>query len=71
MKTALYGAIIGDMVGSPYEGRLRVIKTKNFPFFRDGCRFTDDTTSTVAVADALLDVGTATGNTLKAIRNWE
>ena len=59
MKTALYGAIIGDMVGSPYEGRFHVIKTKNFPFFRDGCRFTDDTTLTVAVADALLDVGTA------------
>ena len=55
MRTALYGAIIGDMVGSPYEGKFRAIKTKNFPFFREGCRFTDDTTLTVAVAEALLD----------------
>lgn len=55
MKTALYGEIIGDIVGSPYEGRFRVIKTKNFPLFGEDCRFTDDTVLTIAVAEALLD----------------
>ena len=70
MQTALYGAIIGDMVGSPYEGKLRVIKTKNFPLFGEDCHLTDDTILTVAVAEALLAAGVnATGDTLKAIRN--
>lgn len=56
MQTALYGAIIGDIIGSPYEGRFRVIKTKDFEFFSENCRFTDDTTMTIAVAEALLNV---------------
>ena len=33
MKTALCGAIIGDMVGSPYEGRFHVNRTKIFKEF--------------------------------------
>ena len=57
MKTALYGAILGDIIGSPYEGRFNVIKIKNFPFFGEGCRFTDDTILTLAVAEALLTAG--------------
>ena len=56
MRTALYGAIIGDMVGSPYEGKLRVIKTKDFPLFGEDCHLTDDTILTVVVAEALLAV---------------
>lgn len=54
MKTALYGAILGDIIGSVYEGRFRAIKTKDFKLFGEGCRFTDDTTMTIAIADALL-----------------
>ena len=50
----MYGAIIGDIVGSRYE-RDGCGKTKEFPLFDDACRFTDDTVMTVAVADALLD----------------
>ena len=53
-KTALYGAIIGDIVGSRFEGRGKKIKTKDFEFFAPDCRFTDDTVMTVAVADAVL-----------------
>ena len=57
----MYGAILGDIIGSPYEfdrGR----KTKNFPFFDKGCSFTDDSVMTIAVADALMQaVATATG----------
>ena len=66
MKTALYGAIIGDICGSPYEGRLRVIKTKNFPLFGESCRFTDDTILTIAVAETLLNFGGAADDDLKA-----
>lgn len=48
----MYGAIIGDIVGSRYE--FNNIKTKDFPFITDKCEFTDDTIMTVAVARALL-----------------
>lgn len=48
----MYGAIIGDIVGSKYE--FYNIKTKNFPFISRGCTYTDDTVMTVAVAKALL-----------------
>ncbi len=48
----MLGAIAGDIIGSLYEHR--PVKTKDFPFFASGCRFTDDTVLTVAVADAIL-----------------
>lgn len=65
MKTALYGAIIGDMVGSPYEGRSRAIKTKNFELFSEYSHFTDDSVLTVAVAEALLCAGTDDDDTIR------
>lgn len=49
----MYGAILGDIIGSPYEFD-RGFKSKNFPFFDTGAGFTDDSVMTVAVADALL-----------------
>ena len=49
----MLGAIAGDVIGSVYEGES--IKTPHFhPLFDAGCRFTDDSVLTVAVADALL-----------------
>jgi ADP-ribosylglycohydrolase len=48
----MYGAMLGDIVGSKYE--FNNIKTKDFPLFSQGCRFTDDTVMTVAVAKAIL-----------------
>lgn len=50
----MYGAILGDMIGAPYEFD-RGNKTKQFPLFIDDSRFTDDTVMTIAVAEALLD----------------
>jgi ADP-ribosylglycohydrolase len=50
----MIGAIAGDIIGSPYEFRGKRIKTKDFPLFSEGCRFTDDSVLTVALADALL-----------------
>jgi ADP-ribosylglycohydrolase len=49
----MLGAIVGDVVGSIYE--FDNIKTKDFPLFSDGSKFTDDTVCTVAVAECLLD----------------
>jgi ADP-ribosylglycohydrolase len=48
----MIGAIAGDIIGSVYEQR--PVKTKDFPLFDVGSRFTDDTVLTVAVADAIL-----------------
>lgn len=48
----MFGAIIGDIVGSVYE--FDNIKTKDFEFFDKRCFFTDDTVMSVAVADALM-----------------
>lgn len=48
----MYGAVIGDIVGSKYE--FDNIKTKDFPLLSEGRTFTDDTILTVAVARALM-----------------
>ena len=49
----MYGAILGDMIGAPYEFDLGA-KTKDFPLFSRGSVFTDDSVMTIAVADALM-----------------
>ena len=49
---SILGAIAGDIIGSRFEHS--PIKTTDFELFAVGCRFTDDTVLTVAVADALL-----------------
>ena len=51
----MLGAIVGDVVGSVYEWNN--IKTKDFPFFREDCFFTDDTVMTCAVAEAIMNGG--------------
>lgn len=51
----LLGAIAGDVIGSPYEGRQKRIKTTEFPLITQASRFTDDTVMTLAVADALMN----------------
>ena len=48
----MYGAFIGDIVGSKYE--FNNIKTKDFPLFSPGCDYTDDSIMTAAVAQAIL-----------------
>jgi len=48
----MLGAIAGDIIGSVYEAR--PIKSRDFPLFSRGCRFTDDSVLTAAVADAIL-----------------
>lgn len=50
----MYGAILGDIIGSPYEFD-RGNKSKEFPLFSRYSEFTDDTVMTIAVADAFLE----------------
>ena len=57
----MYGAILGDIIGSPYEFD-QGNKTKEFPLFSQNSTFTDDTVMTVANADWLW-----TGDALKGI----
>ena len=55
----MYGAILGDIIGSPYEFD-RGNKTKDFPLFLADSTFTDDTVMAIAVAEAFLDAQGAT-----------
>ena len=48
----MFGAIIGDIVGSRFE--FNNLKSKEFGFFHDKCSFTDDTICTASVADILM-----------------
>jgi len=49
----MLGAIIGDIAGSRFEWKN--IKGKDFDLFAQGCRPTDDSIMTLAVAQAILD----------------
>lgn len=51
-SSVMLGALIGDTVGSIYE--FCNIKTTDFPLFKEGSSFTDDSVMTIAVADWLL-----------------
>ena len=51
----MYGAILGDIIGSPYEFD-RGNKTKDFPLFSPDSTHTDDSVMTLAVADAFLSI---------------
>ena len=52
----MYGAILGDIIGSPFEFD-RGDKTKDFKLFSRISHFTDDSVMTLAVGEALLKVG--------------
>lgn len=63
----MIGAIIGDIVGSQFEFKDHF--GKDFCLFGSGCRFTDDTLMTLAIADALLLCkGDYTDLSLKTVR---
>ena len=47
----ILGALVGDIVGSPYE--FANMKTKEFPLVSEKSHFTDDSVMTMAIAHAL------------------
>ena len=71
----MYGAIIGDIIGSRFEFD-RGDKSREFELFTKECKFTDDTVMTIAVAEALMDAGRDAGeeeiknNLIKAMKAW-
>lgn len=72
----MIGAILGDIVGSPYEFD-RSPKIKDFgPLFIDASEYTDDSVMTIAVADGLLKAGidadsdTIRNEVIKSMKAW-
>ena len=70
----MYGALLGDMIGAPYEFD-RGNKSKEFPLFCENSRFTDDSVMTIAVAEALLnsrflDDDSIWAALIKSMRKW-
>ena len=61
----MYGAILGDLIGAPWE--FKRMKRKNFtPLIRPDTGITDDSIMTVAIADSLLhEIPSA-----EAMRDW-
>ena len=53
----MYGAILGDIIGSPYEFDQNNIKTTEFELFSERSEFTDDSIMTLAVAEGLMNCG--------------
>jgi len=49
----MLGAIVGDVIGSPFE--FQNVKSTNFRLFDRGSQCTDDSVLTVATADALMN----------------
>lgn len=72
----MIGAILGDIVGSPYEFD-RGKKIKDFgPLFIDASEYTDDSVMTIAVADGLMKAGldadaeTIKKSVVKSLKEW-
>ena len=63
----MYGAILGDIIGSPYEFDMGD-KTKEFPLFSPRSIFTDDTVMTIAVAEAFMTKGDKRENLIRTMQ---
>lgn len=61
----MFGAILGDMIGAPYEFDMGN-KTKDFPLFSKKLQFTDDSVMTIAVAEALMESAGQSDDEIKA-----
>lgn len=71
----MYGAIIGDIIGSRFEFD-QGNKSKDFKLFTGRSDFTDDTIMTTAVAEALMDAGPDAGEktvkeaVIRSMKKW-
>lgn len=52
-RVKMLGALVGDIIGSTYE--FLGTKRTDFELFEEGCRFTDDSVMTLAVAKWLIE----------------
>lgn len=53
----MFGAMIGDIAGSPYKIKKYNVHTKDFQFLTEYSYYTDATVMTVAVAAAIMSTG--------------
>jgi ADP-ribosyl-[dinitrogen reductase] hydrolase len=60
----MIGAIIGDVLGSTFEGSCA--PSRDHPFFPEGSRFTDDTVCTIAICESTLNGSEHAGS----LRKW-
>ena len=65
----MLGAILGDMVGSPFEFDHNNYKHKDFPLLSERSHFTDDTVMSIAVAVGLIDGKGLPERTFGAVRH--
>ncbi|MCR5684526.1 MAG: ADP-ribosylglycohydrolase family protein [Lachnospiraceae bacterium] len=71
----MYGALLGDMIGSPYEFD-RGDKTKDFELINNDVEYTDDSVMTIAVAQALMSCDRDAGEeeittaVVRSMQNW-
>lgn len=70
----MYGSILGDMIGAPYEFDMGD-KTKDFPLFSRQSQITDDSVMTIAVAQALMETKGRNDNEMmevliKSMQEW-
>ena len=62
----MIGAILGDMIGAPYEFAPNGNgKTKDFPLFVGTSWFTDDSVMSIAIAEALMGISEVTEDSVK------
>ena len=70
----MLGAILGDIVGSPFEFDHNNYKHKDFPLLSENSHFTDDTVMTLAVALGLIagqgDAQKTFAGVQHEMRNW-
>lgn len=64
----MYGAVIGDIVGSTYEWHN--VKTEDFELFPSGSTYTDDTVLSVAVAEKILNSRLSYLSSKKSYAMW-
>ena len=53
----MFGAIIGDMVGSVYEFSGEQVEKDSFSLFNKNSKFTYDTVMSIEVSDAIMRIG--------------
>lgn len=56
----MYGAILGDIIGEPYEFE-QGPRSKDFPLFCESPVFTDDSLMTIAICQGILEAGVDAG----------
>lgn len=68
-QNKLYGAILGDLAGQPYEFKYKG-DFSEFNLHDERSTFTDDTIMTLATADAIINQGYPTRSDFEYIYKW-